>query len=189
MRDSNRPIAESYWVEPGRFLAGEYPGSLHVETTRQRLDKFLEAGFTKFIDLTQPNELVPYEPILKEQAQARGLIVTYQRFEIPDYGTPPAKTMTRILDAIDGGLESGQKVYVHCWGGVGRTGTTVGCYLVRKGRTGDQALEQIAEWWHGMPKRIYHPTSPESDEQFEYIRNWREIPAQSFSSKQNFCEG
>ena len=31
-------------------------------------------------------------------------------------------------------------MYLHCWGGVGRTGTVVGCWLVRHGRTGDEAL-------------------------------------------------
>ena len=38
----------------------------------------------------------------------------------------------------------GRKVYVHCWGGVGRTGTVVGCYLVRQG-------EREADPTVGMP--------------------------------------
>ncbi|MBA3406233.1 MAG: dual specificity protein phosphatase family protein [Gemmatimonadaceae bacterium] len=38
---------------------------------------------------------------------------------------------------------SGHSIYVHCWGGVGRTGTVVGCYIVRHGRTGDDALGEV----------------------------------------------
>jgi hypothetical protein len=188
MSVSYRPISESYWVEPNRFLAGEYPGSFNLETARRRMDKFLEAGITTFIDLTQSHELVPYEAVLKEQAQAYGLIVTNERISIRDYGTPPLETMTRILNTIDNALASGQRVYVHCWGGVGRTGTTVGCYLVRHGKTGEQALNQIAEWWQEVPKHVTHPHSPETDEQREFIRNWREVSAAAYTSKQNFCE-
>lgn len=33
----------------------------------------------------------------------------------------------RILDAIDARLEAGKSVYVHCWGGIGRTDTVAGC--------------------------------------------------------------
>ena len=61
------PILESYWVEEKRFLAGEFPGSYNHETTRHRMDAFLEAGINTFIDLTQSHELVPYEPILKNR--------------------------------------------------------------------------------------------------------------------------
>jgi protein tyrosine/serine phosphatase len=84
--------------------------------------------------------------------------------------------MRQILDTIDAALASGANVYVHCWGGVGRTGTTVGCYLVRHGMTGQQALDQIASWWSHMPKRDRHPNSPETHEQMEFIRNWSEFP-------------
>ena len=41
--------------------------------------------------------------------------------------------MTRILDDVDAALADGGAVYVHCWGGIGRTGTVVGCWLVRHG--------------------------------------------------------
>jgi hypothetical protein len=183
MQVSRQPISESYWVEPNRFLAGEYPGSFDPETARRRLEAFLEAGITIFVDLTQSQELAPYEAILKEQAQAYGLTVTYQRISIRDYGTPSRETMAHILNTIDNALASGQTVYVHCWGGVGRTGTAVGCYLVRHGRTGEQALGQIAEWWQHVPKRSKYSRSPETDEQCEFIRNWCEIHAPSHSNE------
>ena len=45
------------------------------------------------------------------------------------------------------------------------------------GRTGDEALAQIAEWWKGMDqlKRFIHPTSPETSRQKAYVRNWAEL--------------
>jgi hypothetical protein len=167
-------LPESYWVLPGQFLAGEYPGHYDQEQTRLRLDKLLEAGIDTFIDLTRPDELQPYESILKEQAHAYGREVAYQRHPILDRGLPSAEQMTETLNAIDAALAHGGKVYVHCWGGVGRTGTTVGCFLVRHGRTGRQAMEQIAEWWQAMPKNEFYPRSPETDEQVQFILDWNE---------------
>lgn len=176
MMNISRPIPESYWVKTGQFLAGEYPGSSNEEETIRRISAFLEAGFTDFIDLTQRGELTPYEVILRDLAYMFGVKATYTRMSIRNFSVPSNETMRSILSSIDESLSNGRQVYVHCWGGVGRTGTVVGCYLVRQGMTGEQALNQIAAWWLGVPKRLFYPYSPESLEQFQFIRNWREDP-------------
>src|SRR5215208_5602017 len=147
MKDiSSRPISESYWVEPYRFLAGEYPGAPTDERARQRIDALIEAGFDTFIDLTQPNEMLPYERILQDETKLYHVETSYQRFPIGDFGLPSPERMNSILDSIDKSLQTGRKVYLHCWGGIGRTGTTVGCYLVRKGMKGEEALDQLSAW-------------------------------------------
>jgi hypothetical protein len=83
--------------------------------------------------------------------------------------------MKAILDQIDLSLQAGQKIYLHCWGGIGRTGTTVGCYLVRRGLGGAAALHQLADWWQQVPKSRIHPRSPETREQADFVRNWAGI--------------
>ena len=60
-------------------------------------------------------------------------------------GVPTIPHMTRILDEVDGALADGGSVYVHCWGGIGRTGTVVGCWLVRHGLDDGDAVARIAE--------------------------------------------
>jgi len=170
------PIPESYWVIPGQFLAGEYPGSWEDERTRRRLDLFIEAGINSFVDLTADGELLPYAPVLSEQAAVYDFSTTYARFSIGDYGIPTLTQMETILDFLDNSLQSGKKIYVHCWGGVGRTGITVGCYLVRHGQTGDEALAQLAAWWQNVPKHIQYPRSPETDEQVGFIQAWKRGP-------------
>jgi hypothetical protein len=170
-----RPIPDSYWVEAGRFLAGEYPGHYEALKAARRITAFLEAGFDTFFDLTQEGELEPYEPLLHRDTQhSPGLAVTYQRFPIGDYGLPTTGQMKNLLDAIEAALAAGRKIYLHCWGGVGRTGTTVGCWLVRRGMTGEQALAQLAEWWRAVPKRAHFARSPETDAQVQFILDWKE---------------
>jgi Swiss Army Knife protein, DSP-PTPase phosphatase domain len=172
-----RPISESYWVETGRFLAGEHPAKFDEERTRKRVDAFLEAGFDTFIDLTQPGETFPYESTLLEQAQVYGIKVAYRSFAIGDFGLPTPGQMNDILDAIEESLRAGRRVYLHCWGGIGRTGTTVGCYLVRQGKAPEEALNQLLACWRGVPKSQIHPHSPETQEQVNFIRAWAQHDA------------
>lgn len=174
MTDLDRPISESYWVEPGRFLAGEYPAAPYEYNARKRLGKLLEAGIDTFHDLTTLGELPPYLPILREEAHERGIAIQHIRFPILDHSIPARGMMMAILDAIDSALAKGHNIYLHCWGGIGRTGTSVGCYLVRHGLTGEQALERLAEWWKDVPKSSSFPHTPETSQQKAFILNWWE---------------
>jgi protein-tyrosine phosphatase len=167
------PIPESYWVVESQMLAGEYPGSYTDEITRRRLDRLVQGGISMFIDLTQPGEMQPYEPILHQLAYEYDRPIHHVRFPIPDFGVPTHQQMERILEAIDKELETGRAIYLHCRGGIGRTGTVVGCHLVRRGMTGEQALEEIARLRIGAPNGFYR--SPESDKQWEFVMNWSEL--------------
>jgi protein-tyrosine phosphatase len=176
-----RPIPESYWVVPGQFLAGEYPGHYTEKLARQKLSAFLEAGITDFIDLTHSHELVPYESMLKELAPLYELKANYTRISIVDRGLPTIETMRQILDTIDEAIKRKRKVYVHCWGGIGRTGTVVGCYLVRHGETPKSAITQVNRLFLGRQRDPHQTRSPETDEQVQFILDWREQP--------RYCEG
>ena len=61
----------------------------------------------------------------------------------------------------------------HCLGGIGRTGTVVGCYLLRHGLATRTNVFDIIE-----KLRINDPTSyirsPESEAQQHFVQNWRE---------------
>jgi len=77
-----RPLPESYWVEPGRLLAGEYPGHFDEESTRKRIDALLESGVDTFIDLTGPDEIAAYTQALFDEAKVYELDVKHYRFPI-----------------------------------------------------------------------------------------------------------
>ncbi len=59
-------------------------------------------------------------------------------------------------------------VYVHCWGGIGRTATVVGCLLVDDGLDAEAALECIAARRAGSRKA--HRSAPETDTQRDLLR-------------------
>jgi protein-tyrosine phosphatase len=70
-------------------------------------------------------------------------------------------------------LAQGQNVYVHCWGGVGRTGAIICCWLARHGYDGAAAVEKLRELWKACPKSRLR-SSPETFEQERYILDWNE---------------
>jgi protein-tyrosine phosphatase len=79
--------------------------------------------------------------------------------------------MTSVLDEIDRALAAGHNVYLHCYAGLGRTGTVVGCFLVRHGLAGDEALRAIRE----LRRETAFPDSPspQTEEQARMVRRWR----------------
>jgi protein-tyrosine phosphatase len=169
------PIPNSYWLPGHRILAGEYPSEFNARAASKRIGALLDAGITCFLDLTHEHELEPYDLLLADEAAARGIRVSYIRLPIRDMRVSTPREMSTILDTIDSFVAEGGKVYVHCWGGVGRTGTVVGCHLVSKGMAPDDALAEVGRLFGTMsPAKLgLHPGgSPETEAQRAMIRGW-----------------
>lgn len=149
-------VSARYVVSEG-LCAGGYPGTPEAVAALER-DRV-----TLFVDLTHPSDPLPdYGHWLHA---ARRIA-----HPIPDMGTPTAGHVMRILDDIDEARADGGTAYVHCWGGVGRTGTVVGCWLMRHGLDAGDPIARIAELRAGIAG---DRPSPETPEQTELVRGWR----------------
>ncbi|GAB4194315.1 MAG: hypothetical protein OHK0022_10140 [Roseiflexaceae bacterium] len=170
------PIPSAYWVRPGLLMAGGYPTMLKANLARTLIDRFLDAGITQFFDLTEEGEIPPtraYPEVCALAAAERGLRGQHRRFAIQDMDVPTPGEMTAILDALDAALAEGQRVYVHCFAGAGRTGTVIGCHLVRHGLSGPEALLRIEELREAIPAAYWYP-SPIRQPQVAMVLGWRE---------------
>jgi ADP-ribosylglycohydrolase len=166
----DRPLANSYWVIPGRLLAGEYPVGREKKLSdagRARVQELIAAGISCFVDLTEEGECPPYQPLLPPT-------VSYLRHAIRDQRLPrQPEQMRRIQDEIAAVLAAGGTVYLHCRAGIGRTGMVAGCFLVEQGRDGERALRELNELWTQQCERAeLWPVVPQTPEQAEYIRQW-----------------
>jgi len=166
------PAVDSYWVVRNTLLAGEYPGHWDEEEALERIAFLLDHGVTSFFDLTMENEgLHPYAGLLALEAGYRGIDVHYQRFAIPDHTAPSPEYAEEIVEALETALSGGRVPYVHCYAGIGRTGTIVGIWMVRNRRiSGAGAIEEIAKLRRKVRYAMYE--SPEMPEQIELLRNW-----------------
>jgi protein-tyrosine phosphatase len=127
------PIRSSWWVEDGKLLAGPTPAEYE---NISRLKKFLEYGLTAFLDLRDHREVFDGAPVVKYRHKTPSE-VSYCNFPMLD-GTAPetCEEMDDIVRMIDGWIENGKKVYVHCYGGHGRTGLVIACWLIKNKQVG-----------------------------------------------------
>jgi hypothetical protein len=173
------PFPRSYWVVPARLLAGYYPGDLNPAEARRKLQGLVDSGVRHIINLMQEDEsnwdgspFVPYGNVLSDITSQSGVQVAVARIPIPDLDVPSRGTMRRILDEIDQAVAQETPVYVHCRGGLGRTGTVVGCYLARHHIAGGTAaLAMLQELRKHTPDA--HTPSPETLEQRDMVSSWR----------------
>jgi hypothetical protein len=165
----NRPLHQSYEVSVagGAVYAGEYPGDKDEEIAKQKIERMYHFGIRHFIDLTEEGELCPYKHLLPSDT-------TYTRFPITDCGVPKSiESVRRLLLRIEELKKMDGYVYLHCWGGVGRTGTIVACYLSQNWNEPDlnHTLEVLRRNFSEMPKSAYRET-PGTKEQIDFIEQF-----------------
>jgi protein-tyrosine phosphatase len=176
---STPPTRWSYWVIENRLLAGAFPGAPDPSEHRRKVDSLVTAGIRAVINLMETTEtdhqgryFAAYESIVTELAAPDPAECV--RYPIPDVSVPKPKQMSAILNHIDQSMGAGRPVYVHCWGGVGRTGTVVGCWLLRHGlATHDDVLDTLSEL-RAQDIERGHRMSPETHEQQRFVRDWGE---------------
>lgn len=159
-----RPLYQSYYLETRNIFAGEYPGDKYGEKAQNKIDQMVHFGVRHFIDLTEEGELHPYSHMLPK-------CCTYTRFPIRDVNVPDSvESVACLIDHIQElSKRDDGYVYIHCWGGVGRTGTIVGCYLA--GDSYEATMKRLRSCFSQMPKSS-HRVTPETKEQEAFIKKY-----------------
>ncbi len=87
----------------------------------------------------------------------------YLHLPIRDFSTPTFKQINHFVKFTNSAQKSEQPVLVHCFAGLGRTGTMISCYLVTKGMTAEKAVQFV---------RQIRPGSVETIEQLKTIKEY-----------------
>ncbi|KAM6497679.1 dual specificity protein phosphatase [Amanita muscaria] len=172
-----RPIPNSYWATP-LLLACEFPWDPR-EQYNPKIDALLRAGVRTFIDLTERGELEPYDTVLGERASSLEIdpsTIEYHCFPIRDRCLPQSiQLVHQVMAVLEDNERRGRLTAIHCRGGVGRTGTLVGCWLVysRIAKDGEEALTIVDLLWKTVPKSKRIVQSPETGAQYDFVLKFR----------------
>lgn len=166
-------LSHGYWVEPGLVLAGEYPGHPDPVRAATKVNLLVDHGIRTFVDLTRPEDgLDPYQPLIEAIAERRGLDLVRIHHPIPDMGVRADVDYDEIVASVREAKRNGG-VYVHCWGGIGRTATVVGCLLVENGLSSTEAMDRI-DLLRSVTRKA-HMAAPQTESQRAVIRRRKPI--------------
>lgn len=116
---------------------------------------------------------VSYENPMRTLSESMKADFFFDRMPIKDTWVPSRTDMYRILDRMDQSIRDNQPVYFHCWGGRGRTGTVVGCYLVRHGYASSRNVLKCIKELRRDTEDCDMP-SPETSQQIDMVFSWVE---------------
>jgi hypothetical protein len=113
------PYADSYWVIPGKIIAGEYPEHQKRKDCK-RIQALLKAGVRTFIRSVKTWLFLSSISKLLSRAEEFGLGVTYKKYGGSRPGGTSKSQMIEILDEIDLAVNQDEMPYIHCIAGIGR---------------------------------------------------------------------
>jgi len=158
------PTPESNWVIPGLLLVGAFPASKDDGETFSLLNAILLLGITMFVCLQQEynprvtenmwrrsNALRPYfqdvEKIVHQKRHEANIVspekLSFVHFPIKDCGVSDDDSVLELAKKLVQAIAHGDIIYMHCWGGHGRTGTVV-CIMLHLmyGLTATEAMQR-----------------------------------------------
>lgn len=165
----HRPVGYSYRVSESIY-AGEYPVWDWDTATRQRqIRMFTDFGITDFLDLTEYGEMPPYEEFLPDGVRRHTFPI--RNGGIPESHQAVAEMFGRLEDLFTGKDRS--CLYIHCHGGVGRTGTIVSCcYIYFRHLSQEEAVARMRSQFSVNPRSRWM-NSPENQSQMDFIKGFR----------------
>jgi protein-tyrosine phosphatase len=133
------------------------------------------AGIEIVVSLLEDEEIAELD-LADEEACCSTAGLRFQRFPIPDRGTPESReSFTALVTLLVAELRQGRSIGVHCRMGVGRSGTLAACLLIALGLPVNAAWT-LVERGRGLPV-------PDAPEQRTWVERWAGHVARSESSR------
>lgn len=156
------------WLGTESVLCGEYPSDAFGTDTK--IKELYKADFNVFIDLTHPTDgLTSYTQHIYRRLDRP---VSYHSFPIVDGDIITNEAYAGIVYLMRIHALSNSKIYLHCWGGMGRTATVLACYfkVVEHSMKPEEALRLIDEAREGTSKA--HRPAPQNELQINAIKDF-----------------
>jgi atypical dual specificity phosphatase len=127
MTDRSPDLGFVDWVYEDRLGAMALPSA-------SELERLKDAGVGTVITLTEEW----HNPSVFREA---GLHSVY--IPVVDMTAPTMDQVREFVAEVNAAFARGERVVVHCLGGLGRTGTMIACYLVSAGLAPEAAIREV----------------------------------------------
>ena len=138
------------WLIPGKLAKAPMPAD-------RDLINWKTEGITAVVNLLETS----FENIARDEKNA-GFKVLYS--PVDDFGAPGLGQLKEVVNWINKEISTGGKVLVHCFAGIGRTGTVLIACLLNRGVEMSLAIEKV----------LSLGSAPQSDEQMAVLNNYCE---------------
>lgn len=148
------PVPDRFhWIVPGALAGMSLPG--RAALLSDDLEKVKRAGVRAIATLTEL-------PLEQRDLAAAGLAARH--FPIEDFDVPTIAQAEDFCRWVDARVAAKEPVAVHCFAGLGRTGTMIACWLVREpGATAADVIARI---------RRIEPGFVQTAEQEAFVAVW-----------------
>ncbi|KAL6059046.1 MAP kinase phosphatase 6 [Balamuthia mandrillaris] len=169
------PTDWSNWAVKDSLLVGAYPKKMAL------LSSILEQGITRFVCLMTDKELERQgtlyyyraKQMLEENPKAfaqRSDDLQYVHFPIYDRGVADDEVVISLVNDLRRWMHNGEKIYLHCRGGHGRTGTIVSILFGKHYGLSPQEAMDLCQRYHDTREDVSSNAaanfrSPESNPQ------------------------
>ncbi|KFM23858.1 hypothetical protein F751_6826 [Auxenochlorella protothecoides] len=163
------PTPWSNWVIRPRLIAGAYPAGQDDGETDRILTTLLELGVTTFVCLQAEFSLHTSENLWRTGQEK----LDFLHLPILDGNVTTDTAMSRLVDDCCLRLLRGERLYVHCWGGHGRTGTVIATMLGRLYHLPVATALRYTQAFHDTrryPQGVRSPQTPvQIAQRFQYL--------------------
>jgi atypical dual specificity phosphatase len=150
----NAPLGFA-WLEPGRIAGAPLPGA--VNDIHHDLVALKRMGITMLITLTERD--LPGD-VLRQHGLANLHLPIY------DHEVPTLAQIQMLLKRMEGLIQRGEVLAVHCLAGRGRTGVVLAAWWVRAGLTAQEALRRV---------RLIDPRYVQNAEQETFLQSYENM--------------
>lgn len=117
----------------------------------------IEAKISKIVCLAEAEEVERKSPSYSLAIRSGSIPCPKLDFPIPDFDAPSdRKAFAEFVRLVAQHIESGERVLIHCAGGIGRTGTFAACVLHCIGFKEDMATKLVFEAGSGAETTQQH---------------------------------
>lgn len=172
MHNLSNPTPNANYLLDERIMFGWYPSPNNDGILSNDIHALLNTRRTAFVNLVSMEErsvLFDYTSTVMKQTN-KPIFIYY---EIPDQGLPnDLNSYKELIQHLYTLIDEGERIYIHCRGGHGRSGIVAACLLIHMGYSNEEALTLVSNA-HKTREYIPDYPCPQTAEQVQFVRNYR----------------